>query len=301
MINKKALLGALGVLGSLILIVSAVALIRGTVLGGEKFSGGQDSPYPYTWIEKENGSIVLTLENGKSGYQWELAKLADQLMEVSTQVKGGKTQVTFTPINEGITSVSFDLVGPGERLATVFYQVDIFGNGGAPRIHFVDNRITVRQGNMTLDSGDPDHPITVGAGEGGTLAVRIGGVSEEDLFRDFVTDEETAQEGDSLFWEAESEDRMVAAIQDVTYDETGMAYLFGTRDEGETRILLSNGVTHLFLAVTSDGTSLVVTDTGHYEPEPETDTEPEPVPESDTEPDTEPLPEPESESETPAT
>ena len=252
---------------SLILIVAAISLIRGTVLGGEKFSGGEDSPYPYTWIEKENGTIALTLENGKSGYHWELSNLVDELLEVSTAVKGGKTQATLTPINEGFTSVSFDLVGENERLATTTYRVDILEEDQVLTIHFVDNAITLRQGNLVLE-GAPDHPITVGTSEEGYLAIHIAGVSEEDMIPIPVNDEGVVEEGDLHVWEAETQDEMVATPQGSDFDDDGMVFYFGTRAAGETDILLTNGETHLFLAVTSDGSSLIVTDSGQYEPGP---------------------------------
>ena len=266
--SRKPLLITLIVLFGLVLIAAVISLIRGAAPGGEQFSGGEDSPYPYRWIEDENGSIVLTLKNGKTGYHWELSNLADELLEVSTTVRGGRTEAILTPINEGITSVSFDLVGEKDRLAAVTYQVDILEEEQILRIHFVDNAITLRQGNQTLVR-DPDHPITVGTNEEGYLTIRVGGVSPEDMAFVDVDEDAPAEEIKLHRWEADSQDEMVATPQGSDFDEEGMVFYFGTQTAGETDILLTNGEFHRFLTVTSDGYSLTVTNSGQYEPEAE--------------------------------
>lgn len=82
--------------------------------------------------------------------------MADAFLEISTTVKGGRTKAILTLINEGITSVNFDLVGEKEWLATVTYRVDIMEEH-VLWIYFVDNAITLRQGNLPL-LRNPDHP-----------------------------------------------------------------------------------------------------------------------------------------------
>ena len=55
--NKKPLLITLAVLTLIIAATVAVTLLtRGR--GGTRYSGAGNAPYPYSWVEKDNGTIV---------------------------------------------------------------------------------------------------------------------------------------------------------------------------------------------------------------------------------------------------
>lgn len=60
--KKRLLFIALGVIAAVVAITAAAALLWNG--GANKHKSGNEVPYPYTWTEKSDGSVELTLMHG---------------------------------------------------------------------------------------------------------------------------------------------------------------------------------------------------------------------------------------------
>ena len=57
------------VIGAILIAVVVALIVRGG--RGKPVSGGEDTPYPYTWTANRNGSVTLVLDRAAApGYIW---------------------------------------------------------------------------------------------------------------------------------------------------------------------------------------------------------------------------------------
>ena len=104
--SKKPLFITLAALAGIIIATVAVTLIlRGR--GGTRFTGNADAPYPYSWTERDNGTIALTLgTGGASDSAWSLESAEGSAAAVRVgKTQGGKTDVTVKPAAGGRAAI----------------------------------------------------------------------------------------------------------------------------------------------------------------------------------------------------
>lgn len=271
--NKKPLLITLGVLAGIILITVAVTLLlRGR--GGAQFSGPEDAPYPYSWTEKNNGTIDLTLETGKaSNGVWSVDSTEGSVVEITGGKGGrGKTEFTLKPVEEGRENITFTLVSEEERLAelSVAVMVNNINNKYAATVTAHRERAlqgTVRGGEET------GHPFTVRSGDRGLTIF----VEETEGYSD-----------DGTAWLSESTDTTVAYVSDVNVTEEGVTVQLERRANGSAQVAVYSpaaDISYVFdVEVTGGEMMLKDFQIGSYG----NDEEPEEEPQESEEPEEEP-------------
>lgn len=241
--NKKPLVIVLAALAGIIVITVAVALIL-RVRGGERFAKN-DVPYPYSWEEKKNGTITLTMERGKAaGGAWSLGSTEGDAVEAGFGKTGEKTKVKLTPTSPGRETMTFVLVSGEERLAelNVTVAVELVDNALATTVISHRERAlqsTVRGGEET------GHPFTVRGGDDGLTI--------------FVEDSEGYTD-DGSAWASDSTNSMVAFVSAIEISDTGVTIRLETRANGTAEVRaysIRDNISFVFDVEVADGEMLL--------------------------------------------
>ena len=218
--SKKPLLITLGVLVGIIVITVAVTLImRGR--GGARFDGG-DVPYPYSWTEKKDGTIALTMETGDvADGAWSVGSTQGDAVEINVgATKGGKTEATLSPVEHGHTTITFSLMSGEERYAELSITVDVGSADGKLAATVSAHRERALQG-VVRGGEETGHPFTVRGGDNGLTI--------------FVEDSEGYTD-DSAAWESISTDSMVAFVSGIDVSDDGVTVHLETRANGTAEV-----------------------------------------------------------------
>ena len=252
--SKKALIVTLVVLAGIIIATVAVTLImRGR--GGARFSVG-DAPYPYSWVEKNDGTIALSVETGnEAGSAWSVESAGSGTVDVRVgETKGGKTSVVITPETGGREIMVLSLAGEEERLAELSLTVMVEGKEGALAATVTDHRERAFQG-VVRGGEDTGHPFTVRGGSGGLTI--------------FVEDSEGYTD-DGTAWESESTNTMTAYVSNIDVSDDGVTIRLETRANGsaEVRVFSARDNISFVFAVEVTGGEMLLLDsrTEPYEP-----------------------------------
>ena len=106
---KRYLIPAAVLVGLIVVAVVAALLLRGS--RSKPVTGGEDTPYPYTWAAGKNGSVILAVDRTAApGYLWLPAAETRQLdISVTQDAQQGKTQFILTPQEAGRCVLEFRL------------------------------------------------------------------------------------------------------------------------------------------------------------------------------------------------
>ena len=222
--GNKPLLVVLGALALIIILTVAVTLtLRG--LGGIGYSV-DDEKYPYTWAEKNDGTVALTLKTGDAAKGvWSLGSTQGDVLTINVgNTSGGKAGVTLIPNSIGREIMTFDLMSGEERLAEVTFTVDVAGESNALAATVADQ--SERAFQNTLRGGEETgFPFTVRATENGLSIF----VEDPGLYSDEGTE-----------WLSDSSDSMVASVYGVDPSEEGVNVLLQTRANGTSEVRVYN-------------------------------------------------------------
>ncbi|MBQ9720172.1 MAG: hypothetical protein IJV64_05700 [Oscillospiraceae bacterium] len=222
--NKKALIITGAVLVGIIAIAAAVALImRGR--GGERF-GRSDVPYPYSWVEKENGTITLTMETGGAANgAWSVGSTEGAAVEIETgKTKGGKTEVKLTSAEVGSEAITFTLMSGEDRLAELSFTVSVSSGENTLTATAVSHRERTFQG--TVRGGEETgHPFAVRGGDEGLTIF----VEESEGYTD-----------SGVSWWSESTDALVAFVSSIDVSAEGITVQLETRANGTAEVRVYN-------------------------------------------------------------
>lgn len=262
--KKKALIMTLGVLAGIIAITVAVTFLLGRGRGGAQFSGPEDVPYPYSWTEKDNGTIVLSLSvGGEANAAWNV--MGEDGSQVKTSVegtKGGNTSVTLTPVAEGRETVTLSLLNGGERLAEAVFAVESVQTAEGKLVATIASHRERAFQSVVRGGEETGHPFTVSGGDEG-LTIYV-----EDT--EGYTDSGTA-------WNSQSLDAMVASVSTIDVGDEGVTIQLETRANGSAEVTVYNetrDISYVFSIEVSKG-EMILRDfqVGTYlteqEPEPE--------------------------------
>ena len=243
---------------AIILIAAALAFFfRG---GGRKHTGGEETPYPYTWRAGKNGVISLELDRSAApGYLW-TASDAGALMSVAeTQdAEKSRTIFTLTPQAAGRTVLVFSLQREGDAADRIYEisalaETDESGRSLSSELLSISGKPllgTVRGGE------DTDYPYLVRMDEDGDLLLAIAdntSPAEETGQKD--GDAERADQKDAG-WQCTSEDAGIAEVLGVITQESGaVAYLRSGPQPGTVRVHMTDSIsgTQLNLELETDG------------------------------------------------
>lgn len=222
--GNKPLLVVLGALALIIILTVAVTLtLRG--LGGTGYSV-DDEKYPYTWAEKNDGTVAITLKTGDAAKGvWSLGSTQGDVLTVNVgNTSGGKTGVTLIPNSIGREIMTFDLMSGEEHLAEVTFTVDVAGESDALAATVTSQ--SERAFQNTLRGGEETgFPFTVRATENGLSIF----VEDPGLYSDEGTE-----------WLSDSSDSMVASVYGVDASEEGVNVLLQTRSNGTSEVRVYN-------------------------------------------------------------
>ena len=222
--GNKPLLVVLGALALIIILTVAVTLtLRG--LGGTGYSV-DDEKYPYTWAEKNDGTVAITLKTGDAAKGvWSLGSTQGDVLTVNVgNTSGGKAGVTLIPNSIGREIMTFDLMSGEEHLAEVTFTVDVAGESDALAATVTSQ--SERAFQNTLRGGEETgFPFTVRATENGLSIF----VEDPGLYSDEGTE-----------WLSDSSDSMVASVYGVDASEEGVNVLLQTRSNGTSEVRVYN-------------------------------------------------------------
>ena len=222
--SKKPLLITLAVLAGIIIATVAVTLImRGR--GGARFTGG-DVPYPYTWTEKDNGTIALTMETGGAASgAWSGGSTEGAAVEIEVgKTRGGKTAATLTPAEQGRELVTFSLMSDEGRLAELSVTVTVAEEEGKLKATVTSHRERAFQG-VVRGGEETGHPFTVRGGDDGLTIF----VEESEGYTD-----------DGTAWGSESTNTMAAYVSEINVSDEGVTIHLGTRAAGSAEVRVYN-------------------------------------------------------------
>ena len=119
-------------IGALLLIVGATVLIAVIVAKNRpvRTGGGEDTPYPYTWSVKKNGTAELVVDTSEApGYQWVPdSETESALFKMEEKQRSGRESVfTLTPQTFGTEELEFFLQ-KGEDTANRIYTLKLLVN-----------------------------------------------------------------------------------------------------------------------------------------------------------------------------
>ena len=172
-LTKRNILTAAVILAGLLLITLVLVFAsRGprTV----SYSGGEDSPYPYSWTEFRDGTVSLSpYQDVPEGYSWNVAESDDAVIKVSKAGNGGT--FTVTPAGEGDSYLRLYLSrgqDSEDRLAELLMAVESLRYGKKLTASVTGHRIDVSEG-MLRGGEEYGAAYTVRTDGNGDLQIRV--------------------------------------------------------------------------------------------------------------------------------
>ena len=247
---KRFLFPAIGILAVAVIAVAVTLLLRSrtTVI-----SGGEDTPYPYTWTVNKNGTATLELDHSASpDYAWKLLSVSPAL---SVQPEGdhqeNKTSFTLTPESEGRMMAAFVLERGDDELDRAYelsFLVEAESAKGRLNASPVSAAGKPLQG-VVRGGGESAFPYTILTDADGDLAVtvRIAEPEEGGEGDEAAPEEEAAGEGVedvSYDWDGISSDEAAALPLGVIYGDYDItAYFRPGAVSGSVTLLVTEAVT----------------------------------------------------------
>ena len=221
--SKLPLIITISALFAIIVVTAAVTLVLRD-RGGARFIV-DDVPYPYSWTEQTNGSILLTLETGDApDGEWSLESTDGGTLDVHVgKARSGKVSVTMKPGAEGREMIVFGLASGEERLAEL--SITVMAERESEENNKLAATITAHRERVfqsTVRGGeDTGHPFTVRSSDDGLTIF----VEESEGY----TDDDTA-------WVSESTNAMAAYVSSVDVSSEGITFRLETRSSGNAEL-----------------------------------------------------------------
>ncbi len=168
-------------------VVFAITVVFALFLRGsrkERFTGGEDTPYPYAWEVSQNGVISLEIDKSAAqGYSFTVSEetdLGDELtpiysLQTDEKQTGGKSRFVLTPQAPGRVALVLDLVND-ERTDDAIYRMTLIADALAENGTFSSELLSVTGGELqgTLYGGaDTTHPYSIYPNESGDLLITV--------------------------------------------------------------------------------------------------------------------------------
>ena len=214
---KRFLFPAIGILAVVVIAVAVTLFLRNrhTVI-----TGGEDTPYPYTWTVNRDGSAALELDHSVSpDYVWRLVSSSSGIQVLyGGEGQENKTSFTLKPTGEGRMMLDFVLQKRDDELDRA-YELSFLAEAENVKGKLTASPVSVAgkpiQGVLRGGEGS-EFPYTIRTDEEGDLviAVRIPGSGEEP-----EETEETGDGGISYDWDCTSADETVALPLGVIYGD----------------------------------------------------------------------------------
>ena len=165
----------------LVLAIVALLLLPGGGRKNRSFQGGEDTPYPYKWTEKKDGSILLSLcRQVPEGYVWHFVQEKKDTVLVS-QESGEGNVFHLQPLGTGDVLLRFILADadfPEDRCCELLLTAELRAEKGEVTASVSGNRMVLTE--QSLRGGESfDCPYRIRTDEEGRLAVFLRDGSQE--------------------------------------------------------------------------------------------------------------------------
>lgn len=98
----------------LLLFAASLLLLAGCGRKLADYQGGEDTLCPYSWKEKRNGELVVTIDTTQIGdCEWTALNYNESIVSVEGRAASKKHSFTISPVESGATSVTFLGSRPG--------------------------------------------------------------------------------------------------------------------------------------------------------------------------------------------
>ena len=249
---KRWLFPVAGILILTGIAIAVVLLLRGRQ---EVLSGGEDTPYPYTWTVGKNGAVLLELDRSAApGYVWRQSGVSPAVSVIGEESEEGKDRFTITPEGEGRFMLSFLLRNEGDETERIYELVFLAETGEQNgQLRTAPASVVGKPLQEKLRGGeDAGFPYTIKTDEDGDLAIAVllPGGSEETA--EFNPEGEPAEE-DALAveereepqsdWNCASGDEGIALPLGVIYgDDAITGYFRPGSKEGTVTVQMKDAV-----------------------------------------------------------
>ena len=228
------------VIGAILIAVVVALIVRGG--RGKPVSGGEGTPYPYTWTANRNGSVTLVLDRAAApGYIWSASTAIPEMGIAAKQdVPEGKTQFTLTPKEAGRYVLEFRLQRENDPEDCIFElsalsEATFDGKTTRGNLLSLSGRRLpgiVRGGEDTLCPylmcQDPDGDLMVVIHDMETVPEEDGETEDSD---------DAGQEKKPEGWQCETSDEtIVEYLGQIKDEETTALYLRAGTASGRTRV-----------------------------------------------------------------
>ena len=182
--------------------------------------GGEESAHPYSWKEKHNGSVQVTIQNApESGYSWITNETENSLLQIVRKDNGNGEKAVFSVTGQDFTSgtVSFLCRRDSAPYDTSF------------------------QLNLSLKTSDKGKLQVISADYLQFSSGSLAGEAEKVSCTWYTTDDSSCAlfiDSTSGDWSIIGEDDAILSIDGPSYDEEGCTYSLTGLSAGDTELLL---------------------------------------------------------------
>ena len=229
-------------------VCGAAALLLILLLGGcsKRFSGGEDTPYPYEWTEKGKGTIVLSINGAEAqDYDWLPQNYDDSVLEVSEEkVKNDYHTYVITPQMPGQTEITFACEKQEGPLTDHRYEIHLVLDISEKNKARVVEHYQTEYAGVQRRGEDTDAPYIYQTESDGSLSVFVEDTSEDSI------------------WNGASDNESIAVCTRQNIVEGGAWYSVTAVGTGKATITLENLVSgaKITLPVTVDENGNVLAD-----------------------------------------
>lgn len=189
-----------------VIAVAATLILRS--IRGAIIVAGEDTPYPYSWAVKKDGSVTLEIDRSAApGYQWNVLESASDISAGRSRTQTAeRSRFILTPEFPGRSSVTFQLT-PEDGSPGAIYELTFFAETSEEDGKITTSLVSVNSGAVqgTVEGGaDTAYPYRVHVDEDGDLLIAVAEAPEEG---------ENAESATAIhLWDCVSDNEEIASV-----------------------------------------------------------------------------------------
>ena len=281
--NKRFVIPAIAFVVVIVIAVVAALIMQGS--RGETFTGGEDSPYPYSWMANKDGSVLLEVDRTASPqYLWNISEESTSIEILSGEStdesgesftlpvlsaqpdrtqSGEKASILLTPTMTGRAVLLLDLRHKDNEQDQIYEMTiltEVLEENGKLYANLISITGTEQQG-ITHGGQETAFPYTVSLNESGELLITVTTQDGEEAQESEEASESVS--GTAANWECVSDNEETVTVLGVLYGADDVtAYVRAGAEAGRCTVRMSaeNAGVEITLdcEVREDGTILVL-------------------------------------------
>ena len=281
--NKRFVIPAIAFVVVIVIAVVVALIMQGS--RGETFTGGEDSPYPYSWTVNKDGSVLLEVDRSASPqYLWNISEESagveilsgestDESVESFTlpvlsarpdrSQSGKKASILLTPTMTGRAVLLLDLRHKDNEQDQIYEMTiltEVLEENGKLYANLISITGTEQQG-ITHGGQETAFPYTISLNESGDLLITVTTQDSEEAPESEEASESVS--GTAATWECVSDNEETVTVLGVLYGADDVtAYVRAGAEAGRCTVRMSaeNAGVEITLdcEVREDGTILVL-------------------------------------------